>query len=41
MTGTPFESQGQFDGLTLWEQMDAGVQFTPSKKFLTAVPIVL
>lgn len=28
-------------GSTLWEQIDAGDQFTPSRKFLTAVPIVL
>jgi len=41
LTGTPFETaQGEFDGLTLWEQMDNGQQFTPTKKYLTAVPIV-
>lgn len=41
ITGTPFgdSNQGEYDGLTLWEQMDEGVQFTPSKKFLTALPI--
>ncbi|KAJ1507938.1 hypothetical protein HMI56_007534, partial [Coelomomyces lativittatus] len=38
--GTPFEFQGgACDGLTLWEQIDNGVQFTPSKKFFTALPI--
>ncbi|KAJ1566540.1 hypothetical protein HK405_009404, partial [Cladochytrium tenue] len=39
--GTPFEvNQGEFDGRTLWEQIDGGAQFTPTKKYLTAVPIV-
>lgn len=42
LTGTPFEwNQGEQDELTLWEQIDNGAQFTPTKKFLTAVPIVL
>eukprot|EP00158_Paraphelidium_tribonemae_P002826 Partr_v1_DN25707_c0_g1_i3_m74490 putative S. cerevisiae len=43
LVGTPFGSQdmGEFDGLTLWEQMDNGDQFTPSKKFLTVIPIFL
>lgn len=42
LIGAPFEStQGEFDGLTLWEQIDNGAQFTPTKKFLTALPIVL
>ena len=27
--------------LTLWEQMDNGAEFTPAKKYLTAVPVVL
>ncbi|KAI3661024.1 hypothetical protein MP638_004059 [Amoeboaphelidium occidentale] len=41
LTGTPFDAdQGEFDGLTLWEQIDNGAQFTPAKKFLTALPIV-
>lgn len=42
ITGTPFgeSHQGELDGYTLWEQMDNGVQFTPSKKFLTAIPIL-
>lgn len=40
--GIPFENnQGAYDGLTLWEQIDGGVQFTATRKFLTAVPIVL
>lgn len=43
LTGTPFtnEDEGEFDGLTLWEQMDNGQQFTPTKKYLTALPIIL
>lgn len=41
--GTPFETtdQGKSRFLTVWEQIDAGEQFSPSKKFLTTVPIVL
>ncbi|CAO3590894.1 unnamed protein product [Absidia cylindrospora] len=40
--GIPFENnQGAYDGLTLWEQIDGGVQFTATRKFLTAVPIAL
>jgi hypothetical protein len=40
--GTPFEyNQGEFMGLTLWEQMDEGEQYTPNKKFFTAFPIFL
>ncbi|KAJ2769015.1 sphingolipid homeostasis protein orm1 [Coemansia nantahalensis] len=40
--GTPFEvNQGAYDNLTLWEQMDNGEQHTPTKKFLTAVPIAV
>ncbi|KAF9364383.1 hypothetical protein BGX34_001697 [Mortierella sp. NVP85] len=42
VTGVPFEfSQGAYDGITLWEQIDGGVQFTATRKYLTAVPIVL
>lgn len=42
LTGTPFEmNQGEYDGLTLWEQIDNGAQFTPTKKFLSALPIGL
>ncbi|KAL7746440.1 sphingolipid homeostasis protein orm1 [Sorochytrium milnesiophthora] len=42
LSGTPFDlNQGAFDGLTLWEQIDDEVQFTPTKKFFTAVPIAL
>ncbi|KAJ1960716.1 sphingolipid homeostasis protein orm1 [Dispira parvispora] len=40
--GTPFEvEQGIYDGLTMWEQIDHGAQFTPTKKFLTVLPIFL
>ncbi|XP_069614537.1 ORM1-like protein 2 isoform X1 [Ranitomeya imitator] len=41
--GTPFETpdQGKARLLTHWEQMDYGLQFTSSRKFLTITPIVL
>ncbi|RVE70929.1 hypothetical protein OJAV_G00069470 [Oryzias javanicus] len=41
--GTPFETpdQGKARLLTHWEQMDNGIQFTSSRKFLTISPIVL
>lgn len=41
--GTPFETadQGKFRYRTVWEQLDYGVQFSPSRKFLTVVPVVL
>jgi hypothetical protein len=41
--GTPFETadQGKFRYYTVWEQLDYGVQFSASRKFLTVVPIVL
>ncbi|KAI9232821.1 MAG: ORMDL family [Podila humilis] len=42
VTGVPFEfSQGAYDGITLWEQIDGGEQFTATRKYLTTVPIVL
>jgi hypothetical protein len=42
LTGTPFEfSQNEANGLTLWEQIDGGDQFTPARKYLTAIPIIL
>ena len=34
-------SGGAYDDLTLWEQIDAGAQYTPAKKWLTSVPIFL
>ncbi|KAK1794200.1 hypothetical protein P4O66_011095 [Electrophorus voltai] len=41
--GTPFETpdQGKARLLTHWEQMDYGMQFTASRKFLTITPIIL
>ncbi|KAF0447955.1 ORMDL-domain-containing protein [Gigaspora margarita] len=40
--GVPFDfNSGAYDGMTLWEQIDNGAQFTPAKKYLTAVPIGL
>lgn len=40
--GTPFEfNSGAYDNLTLWEQIDNGDQYTPTKKFLMTVPIGL
>jgi hypothetical protein len=39
--GSPDEStQGEYNGLTLYEQIDAGVPWTTSKKFLMLVPTV-
>lgn len=40
--GIPFEfNAGAFDNLNLWEQIDNGDQYTPAKKFLLTVPILL
>lgn len=40
--GTPFEfNSGAYDDLTMWEQIDNGDQYTPTKKFLMIVPISL
>ena len=40
--GIPFDfNAGAFDNLNLWEQIDNGDQYTPAKKFLLAVPVVL
>lgn len=40
--GVPFEfNAGAYDNLNLWEQIDNGDQYTPAKKFLLSVPIVL
>ena len=42
ISGTPFTiNQNEYEGLTLWEQIDGGAQFTPTKKYLTAVPVIL
>ncbi|KAL8279076.1 hypothetical protein RQP46_008534 [Phenoliferia psychrophenolica] len=34
-------NSGGYEGLTLWEQIDAGAHYTPAKKWLTTLPIVL
>ncbi|KAI9805634.1 MAG: hypothetical protein M1833_005126 [Piccolia ochrophora] len=40
--GIPFEfNAGAYDNLNMWEQIDNGDQYTPAKKFLLSVPIVL
>ncbi|XBW38232.1 hypothetical protein QEN19_003821 [Hanseniaspora menglaensis] len=40
--GSPFDLNGGcFDNLTMWEQIDNGVQFTPARKFLIFFPISL
>lgn len=40
--GIPFDfNSGAFDNLNMWEQIDNGDQYTPTKKFLLGVPIVL
>lgn len=36
-----FKPRGAYDKQTFWEQIDNGAQFTPTKKFLIMVPIVL
>ena len=44
VTGIPFQSDlhgGVYDELTLWEQIDQGAQYTPAKKWLMVVPILL
>lgn len=43
-TGIPFQPEehaGAYDELTFWEQIDDGEQYTPAKKFLICMPIVL
>lgn len=40
--GVPFEfNAGAYDNLNMWEQIDNGDQYTPAKKFLLSVPILL
>jgi ORMDL family len=43
--GNPFSglhnAQGKYDKLTFWEQLDSGTQYTPTRKFLTLVPVLL
>ncbi|KAF2744132.1 Orm1 type endoplasmic reticulum protein [Sporormia fimetaria CBS 119925] len=40
--GVPFDfNAGAYDNLNMWEQIDNGAQYTPTKKFLLLVPILL
>ncbi|KAF2276753.1 Orm1 type endoplasmic reticulum protein [Westerdykella ornata] len=40
--GVPFDfNSGAYDNLNMWEQIDNGDQYTPTKKFLLMVPIAL
>ncbi|KAF1940332.1 ORMDL-domain-containing protein [Clathrospora elynae] len=40
--GVPFDfNSGAYDNLNMWEQIDNGDQYTPAKKFLLAVPVLL
>lgn len=40
--GVPFDfNSGAYDNLNMWEQIDNGDQYTPTKKFLLSVPIIL
>ena len=40
--GVPFDfNAGAYDNLNMWEQIDNGDQYTPAKKFLLSVPIIL
>ncbi|CAA17924.1 ORMDL family protein [Schizosaccharomyces pombe] len=42
VTGTPFEfNGGAYDRLTMWEQLDEGNQYTPARKYLLVLPIIL
>lgn len=42
MKGCPDDStQGEYNALTLYEQIDAGVPWTSAKKFLMLVPTLL
>eukprot|EP00753_Platysulcus_tardus_P010688 PLAT2965.1.p2 GENE.PLAT2965.1~~PLAT2965.1.p2 ORF type:complete len:181 (+),score=75.82 PLAT2965.1:47-544(+) len=39
--GSPHELQGEMDDWTFWEQLDDGVPWTASKKFLFITPLLL
>lgn len=42
MKGCPDEfTQGEYNGLTLYEQIDAGIAWTSIKKFMILVPTLL
>lgn len=40
--GTPiWEDQGEFEELTVWEQVDNGIPWTMTKKVLMIIPVIL
>lgn len=41
--GTPFwgEDEGEYDHLTFWEQIDDERQYTPNRKALTVIPVLI
>lgn len=40
--GTPiWEDQGEFEDLTVWEQVDNGIPWTTTKKVLMIIPVLL
>jgi hypothetical protein len=40
--GIPFDfNAGAYDNLNMWEPIDNGDQYTPAKKYLLSVPVVL
>jgi hypothetical protein len=42
LKGSPDEfSQGEYNGLTLWEQIDGGIPWTQAKKVFFLVPTIL
>lgn len=42
LMGTPFDTnQNEYANQTLWEQIDQGEQFTRTRKFLIAFPVLL
>ena len=44
VTGMPFEGDlrgNAYGDMTLWEQIDDGAQYTPAKKWLFSVPVML
>merc|ERR1739848_43288 len=40
--GSPIvQDHGDYDDLTFWEQMDGGMEHTATKKFFTAMPVIV
>lgn len=37
----PLHPQGKYDSYTFWEQIDAEIQYTPTKKFLMIIPLII